>query len=128
MHANALQYQYAHHFLHVIALQEGRRPKFARVSTLYYMISSGALNGAFGCELWFNLFLPFCFTGNKAHYFTPAQLYVVHASERILVVDLDNPYVKMRFVSAHVPTSHHLDDRVAFFARLLELLQYSGPG
>ena len=59
MLAQSLHLQHAAEQLHVVCLQEGRRPEFARCSANFYVLTSGDLNGQYGCELWFSLDSPY---------------------------------------------------------------------
>ena len=46
------------------------------------------------------------------------HLFVVFTIPRILVVDVDAPYLRMGFVSAHAPITRQYEARAAFFKLL----------
>jgi hypothetical protein len=125
--ASALQAQYAYHMLHVIGIQEGRRPAFAKASQHYFMISSGAENGLYGCELWFSRFIPFAGRNEKENCFRMNQLFVIVAKPRLLVVQFTSTVIQIRFISAHAPSSNHPEERAHFFKELQFYALYEGP-
>ena len=121
---SALQAQYVKQNLLVVALQEARRFQHATSIGSYYVIASDSEAGNFGVELWFSLVIPFCTEGYVFH---PRDFHVILTSPRLLVVDSDNNKLAARFISAHVPSAEHIQERKAFFDTLSRFCQTSLP-
>ena len=122
---NLLSQQYAHHFLHIIGQQESRLPAKKKLSSLYIIISSGTNpRHGLGCSLWFSRYLPYYQLNGKTYCFNMKQFFVVHTDPRLLVVDVDAPFLRMRLLSAHAPIAKDTDARAAFFKLLRKYVQY----
>ena len=55
------------------------------------------------------------------------HLFVVHTSPRIIVVDVDAPYLRMRYISAHAPIAKNYDARANFFKSLSKYVTHKYP-
>ena len=114
-----LSQQYAHHFLHIIGQQESRLPAKKKLSSLYSIISSGTTAGyGLGCSIWVARFLPYFQCGGKSYMLSMQHLFTIHASPRLLVVDVDAHFLRIRLISAHAPQAKHIQARVTFFSLL----------
>jgi ribonuclease HI len=114
-----LSQQYAHHYLHIIGQQESRLPAKQKLSSLYSIVSSGTTaKHGLGCSLWISRFLPYHQIGNKSFCLSMQRLFTVHASPRILVVDVDAPHMRMRLISAHAPIAKCYEAREQHFRSL----------
>ena len=121
---NLLSQQYAHHFLHLIGQQESRLPAKKRLSALYIIIGSGTNpRHGLGCSLWYSRFLPYYQLNGKTFCFHMKHFFVVY-DPRLLVVDVDAPFLRMRTISAHAPIAKDHDAREAFFKLLFKYVQY----
>eukprot|EP00972_Heterocapsa_arctica_P111572 16426270-Heterocapsa_arctica.AAC.1 len=67
-------------------IQEARSPEDCRVVEDFLVISSGALRGNLGCELWVDLTLAYASEGGRKLTISEDACTVVHNDPRLLVV------------------------------------------
>ena len=53
------------------------------------------------------------------------QFFVVHADPRLLVVDVDAPFLRIRMISAHAPIAKDLSARATFFKLLSKYVNHA---
>ena len=113
-----LSQQYAHHFLHVVGQQESRLPPKKKIGALYIIISSGHTKHCLGCSIWISRFLPYLQLNGKLFCVTIKHVHVICSTPRLLVLDIDAPYLRIRIISAHAPTAKDAATRDSFFQDL----------
>lgn len=87
-----LSQQYAHHFLHITCQQESRLPAKKKLASLCFILASGTtLKHGLGCSIWVCRFLPYLQLRDRSYRISSQHLFVVPASPRTLVVDIDAP-------------------------------------
>ena len=52
------------------------------------------------------------------------QFFVVHADLRLLVADVDAPFLRIRMISAHAPIAKEFSARAAFFKLLVQYVMH----
>eukprot|EP00435_Cladocopium_sp_Y103_P059981 s1266_g21.t1 len=94
-------------FLHLnfVGLQESRSTVGASRADGVLRLSSGALQGQLGVELWVNLEQPFAYDMGHPLFFCKDDFVVVHASPRLLLVLHDHPMLRFWLLVAHGPHS-----------------------
>lgn len=123
---NLLSQQHAHHFLHIIGQQESRLPAKKKLTSLYIIIASGTNpRHGLGCSIWASRFLPYYQLNGNSYCFHMKQFFVVHADPRLLVVDVDAPFLRMRMISAHAPIARDPSARVTFFKLLSKYVNHA---
>ena len=101
-----LRAQFRSHGLTLLGVQEARSERDCTSSEdVFLRLSSGALRGHYGLELWVNLRQPFAWRGRKALCFCRRDFCVLHADPRMLFVRVCNPHFGGLLVVDHAPQS-----------------------
>ena len=124
-----LSQQHTHHFLHIVGQQESRLPAEKKMLPLYFILASGTTDKhALGCSIWVSRFLPYLRVSGRSFCPSSQHLFVVYAILRILVVDVDAPYLRMRLISAHAPIAEDYSARTVFFDSLSKIVVHPHRG
>ena len=100
-----LQAQFAQQKCSLIGLQECRtHDQRVRHSSSHFVFQSGASSdGARGCELWVDRHLPYAVSANQRYFFQEKHFTVALFSDRLLLVVIKAPHLKLRLLIAHAP-------------------------
>lgn len=102
-----LRQQFISHNLNFLGLQETRAPEtFGQVDGVL-RLGSGSARGHFGTELWANLKIPYAWIGRQAHFLKPTDFQVLHRDPRMLAVQIETPYMKLKILVGHAPHCGH---------------------
>ena len=93
--------------LHLMMLQECRCNKngIFENKDLIRVVSAGLSDGTLGTEIWMNKQLSLGNNGRTKLHFAKNQLFVIHASPRLLVLKIKLPDKNMVVISGHCPHS-----------------------
>ncbi|CAL1138089.1 unnamed protein product [Cladocopium goreaui] len=107
-----LRQQFISHNLNFLGLQETPAPEtFGQVDGVL-RLGSGSAKGHYGTELWANLKIPYVWIGRQAHYLKPKDFQVLHRDPRMLAVQIETPYMKLKILVGHAPhCGHSLQER-----------------
>eukprot|EP00435_Cladocopium_sp_Y103_P063399 s121_g25.t1 len=104
-----LQHQMKHFQINMLGIQEARTPSGLRCSNNILCLSSGAVQGQYGVELWVNLDMPLGWsrTGRttKQYYFQRSNFCVVVAEPRRMLVRCDHQLCDCWLFIGHAPHS-----------------------
>ena len=94
---------------HLVGIQEARTPERTRRCPGWFIIATGSANNRNnasigGIELWINTELPITLDGEHGLRLNPNHFTIVHASDRLLVVNLDAPFLMLRILVGHGPS------------------------
>ena len=108
--------------LNILGLQETRSSQGVSCADDVLRISSGALKGHFGVELWVNLKQPYGYADHKRLLFHRRHFAVRHADPRLLLVHVDAPKLDCLVLVAHAPHSgQRLQERLQWWDQCREL-------
>ena len=99
--------------LHVVGIQESRYKK-CRIFTLgpSLRVASGAPEGTLGCEIWFNMTLPFVRVNETDYYVDASSTTILHHEPRRLIVKCCCANRSFCSVSLHAPYIGKVDTDV----------------
>ena len=95
--------------LHVLMLQECRSANngIFENKDIVRVMSAGLPDGTFGTEIWLNKRHPLGSNGSTKLNFVKSQIFVVHASPRLLAMKINLPDKRLMLISGHCP--HAMD-------------------
>ena len=95
--------------VHLVGIQEARTPERTRRCPGWFIIATGSAKNRSnasigGIELWVNTELPITIDGEQELRLNPNHFTIAHASDRLLVVNLDAPFLMLRILVGHGPS------------------------
>ena len=109
--------------VHLQGVQEARGTRGSRTVDGFIILSSGAVRGCLGCELWARADMPYARLEGKEFYFRLKDFAVLHADPRLLVVRVTARMLQCTVAVGHAPHSGHpLEEREAWWDDLVKVL------